>query len=331
MTSSSVRPARVPDAPEMPNRPASAFRGQATGKAILLGEHAVVYGRPAIAVPLAALSVTATAVPVTGESRLRSALYTGRMDAVPARLLPTATAASATLAALGAADTAVEVQIDSVIPAERGVGSSAAVAAAVVRAVAAMLGVALSSDEEHALIQNAERVAHVSPSGLDAHAVRAEGPIWFHERRIEPVAVARPLTFVIADSGVAGRTREAVAAVRTLRESRPDEVDGVLDRLGALTSAARAQLAAGEIAALGAGMSEAHALLTSLGVGDPALDRLVRTAERAGAEGAKLTGGGRGGCVLVLATDDQHAADVAGALRAAGAAATWTTTVEATR
>lgn len=313
----------------MPTTPAAAS-GRACGKAILLGEHSVVYARPALAIPLSALQVRARVKRSSGPSLLHSGLYDGPLAAVPTRLEPTAMAAAAALEAVGAAGASIELSIESDLPAERGVGSSAAVAAAIVRAVAATFGVALDAEHEHELIQRAERVAHVSPSGLDAHAVRAGAPIWFENGAVAPVAVASPLTFVIADTGVAGRTREAVAGVRARRDADPVATDALLDELGELTHDARAHLAAGDARALGSVMDRGHAALNRLGVGAPALDELARAALANGAWGAKLTGGGRGGCVLVLTEDDESAADVARALRTAGAAATWTTTVETT-
>jgi mevalonate kinase len=78
-------------------------------------------------------------------------------------------------------------------------------------------------------------------------------------------------------------------------------------------------------------MTRAHELLDELGAGDPALDRLADRARDAGALGAKLTGGGRGGCLLALASDPVHASDLEAALRAAGATDVWITTVEKTR
>lgn len=329
MTSSSARPARPSDAPATPT-PTAAASGRASGKAILLGEHAVVYERPALAIPLSALQVRADVRRTSGPSLLHSALYDGPLAAAPARLGPTAMAAAAALEVVGATGESIELRIESNLPAERGVGSSAAVAAAVVRAVAAAYGVVLDATQEHETIQRAERIAHVAPSGLDAHAVRAGAPIWFEGGVVSPVAVAVPLTFVIADTGVAGRTREAVAGVRARHEADPAGTDALLDQLGELTLNARAHLATGDVRSLGTVMDQGHAALDLLGVGDPALDELAITARAHGAWGAKLTGGGRGGCVLVLTRGDESAAEVAGALRAAGAAATWTTTVEAT-
>ncbi|MDY0829316.1 mevalonate kinase [Microbacterium sp. BG28] len=329
MTSSSARPVRPSDAPATPT-PTAAASGRASGKAILLGEHAVVYRRPALAIPLSALQVQADVRRSSGPSLLHSDLYDGPLAAAPARLGPTVMAATAALDAVGAADESIELRIASNLPAERGVGSSAAVAAAVVRAVAAAFGVVLDAAVEHELIQRAERVAHVSPSGLDAHAVSAGAPIWFEDGAVSPVAVAAPLTFVIADTGISGRTREAVAGVRTRHDEDPQGTTDLLDELGELTRDARTHLATGDARSLGAVMDRGHTALDRLGVGDPALDALAAAARAHGAWGAKLTGGGRGGCVLVLARGDESAAEVAGALRGAGAAATWTTTVEAT-
>ncbi len=303
----------------------------ASGKVILFGEHAVVYGHPAIALPVTALTVRADARRTTTPSTLHSDLFSGPLDDAPERLHPTATAVRAALAAVDAGDAHVELRIRSDIPAERGVGSSAAVAAAVVGAVAAAFGASLDDERHHELVQIAERAAHGTPSGLDARAVRAHGPIWFRRGVVEQLPVGAPLTFVIADTGVRGRTGQAVAGVRERRAREPERIDGAIAALGALAVAARDDLARGDIGALGAGMDRAHALLDEIGVGDPALDRLVAAARGAGALGAKLTGGGRGGCVLALAADAASAAPLADALRAAGATDVWITTLEKTR
>lgn len=305
--------------------------GTASGKAILFGEHAVVYGHPAIALPLRDLRVRAEAEPLPERRLLRSALYTGALDRAPDRLASTARAVEATMSAVGAADAGVQVSVESDLPAERGVGSSAAVSAAIVQAVAAAFGRELDAGERHHLIQIAERAAHTSPSGLDARTVVADRPVWFQDGSAHDLDVAAPLWFVIADSGVRGRTREAVGAVRSLRDGDPEGVGRRLDRLGDLAREGRAALATNDPAAIGAGMDEAHALLGELGVGDKALDGLASDARAHGALGAKLTGGGRGGCVLVLAGGPDHAEELARELRGRGAPATWTTELRGTR
>ncbi len=302
--------------------------GRAGAKAILLGEHAVVYGRPAIAIPVNALGVEAHAQPAEGPGHLASTLFHGPIARAPERLHVTLTAMRAALAAAGRPGAELDISIDSSIPAERGLGSSAAVSAAVIEAVLGACGFAADDETMHELIQTAERAAHGAPSGLDARTVRARAAVWFDQGRIEPVSVGGDLVFVIADTGVRGRTREAVAAVAQRRERDPRAVEAALDELGALATALRSDVSTGDREAIGSAMSRAHVLLTDLGVGDPALDHLVQAATAGGALGAKLTGGGRGGCVLALARDAASAAELGDRLTRAGAAAVWTTTVE---
>lgn len=137
------------------------------------------------------------------------------------------------------------------------------------------------------------------------------------------------LTFVLADTGVAGSTRTAVDAVRRVRETEPDRFAGILARLTAIAHAARTALATGDRATVGSLMDESHLHLAALGVSGPELDTLAAAARTAGALGAKLTGGGLGGCLLALAPDLTTAEHVAAELRAAGATAVHTSTTEA--
>jgi len=305
--------------------------GRATAKAILFGEHSVLYGSAALAVPVTALPVEAVVTAVPGDvDRLHSTLYAGRVDRAPERTRPTVTAIAAARAAIGAPDVPLHVRVHSDIPAERGLGSSAAVAAAIVDAVVAAHGVTLSDAQRHEAVQAAERAAHGTPSGLDARAVSALVPIRFRDGAADELVVAAPLHLVIADTGIRGRTREAVRAVRDRHANDSTGTERIIAALSGLCDLGARALAAGDVPEVGAAMTEAHALLNALGVGDPALDHLSRAAVAHGALGAKLTGGGRGGCALALATDADHAVSLAGALRAAGAAAVWETTVAST-
>ncbi|WOF23711.1 mevalonate kinase [Microbacterium betulae] len=302
--------------------------GRAHAKAILLGEHAVVYGAPAIAVPVRSLEATAALVPSTG-SKIRSALYTGPAADAPPSLAPVLAAWHAAAERCGTAGWASTLTVRSDIPGGRGLGSSAAVAAAVASAVAAQARIVLSDEERHALIQRAETVAHGRPSGIDARAVVATSPFRFQRGAADPIDVGAPLAFVIADTGTAGSTADAVASVRALRDSHPRTVDTAVERMAELADEAAIAIAEADPDALGARMSAAHEILALLGVSSPGLDSLTRAAHAAGSPGAKLTGGGRGGCVIALSLSP----DTAGlerALRSAGAVRTWTTTLAAT-
>ncbi|MFV0433775.1 MAG: mevalonate kinase [Leucobacter sp.] len=302
--------------------------GSAHAKAVLFGEHAVVYGAPAIAVPLHRLEVEAELRPAPeGELRIESELFAGTDSAAPECMRPVITALRAALLAAGVADDRVQLRIRSAIPHGRGLGSSAAVAAAIARAAADLGGTELDPEECHAVVQRAERVAHGNPSGIDARAVAARGPIRFHAGEVSAVGVEAPLAFVLADSGVSGSTAAAVESVRERRAADPEGIGALLCRLADISEGSTLDLRLGDRAALGARMLEAHELLGRIGVSTPQLDALVDTARASGATGAKLTGGGRGGCVLALADSEGDAEHIALAMRAAGASRTWTMTV----
>lgn len=284
----------------------------APGKLILAGEHAVVYGHPAIALAVQR-GTTARARRRPGPSGVdRSAAVDdeGREAPFPedSRLGP------ALAAVLPPEGVGLELRTD--LPVGRGMGSSASLAVAVVRALARLEG--READLQTCIREGfaIERVFHGSPSGLD-HTVSARGGALRYRRgegglEIAPLTLP-PLRLVVLDSGVAGNTAELVGAVRARRPA----VDPALARIGALVDELGAILAspAPDLAAAGALLSENHALLRQIGVSTPALDRLVALALEAGALGAKLAGAGGGGVVIALVADPQP---VLAAARAAG-------------
>lgn len=316
-----------------PRRESSAgtAQGLAHAKAILFGEHSVVYGSPALAVPLHGLGVQADIRYSPGdETRIESQLFSGTAQGAPATMGPVVAGLRASLEAAGEASAEVELRIRSAIPHGRGLGSSAAVATSVARAVAALCGQVFDEATLHTIVQKAETVAHGRPSGIDAWAVATPAPIRFQAGHASRIGVGRRLVFVLADSGHHGSTAEAVTGVRALREAEPTRIDAAISRLAEITESAVDDMRAGEREAIGARMLEAHSLLAGIGVSTPGLDALVDAATSAGAHGAKLTGGGLGGCVLALADSNDQAEHLAKSLRAAGAPRTWTTEVKAT-
>jgi len=141
-----------------------------------------------------------------------------------------------------------------------------------------------------------------------------------------PFTIAAPFTLVVGDTGVNSPTHLAVGDVGRLFETEPDRITPIFTRIGAIATGARAAIETGRTAALGPLMNENHALLRELTVSSPELDDLCAAALRAGALGAKLSGGGRGGNMIALVAPEQAPA-IAGALRDAGATAVFVTTV----
>jgi mevalonate kinase len=329
----------------------------APAKLILCGEHAVVYGRPAIALPLDSLRARAEVSPGQPGGGIAFAApdfgRSWRAADIPDD--PLSALALATLAHLeiGAQDLLLTIYSD--IPIASGMGSGAAVGTAIVRALAAVAGRELSPAQISALVYESERRLHGTPSGIDNTVVAFERPIWFqrtreertpapsHERTSAPaqpssfllppssfISIAAPFTLVIGDTGVRSPTRAPVGDLRGRWQEQPARYEALFDQVGEIVARARAALATGNIEALGPLLSANHELLQALGVSSPELDRLVRAAQSAGALGAKLSGAGWGGVMLALAPGADAAPALAAALNAAGAARVLTTIVAAT-
>ena len=301
--------------------------GYAHAKFILIGEHAVVHARPAIGIPVHRLLVRADARIVPGLLRLEAGNYSGPLDSAPRNLDSLGAAIRNALAHCGHPERGVAVRVTNNIPVGRGLGASAAVANAIVDSIAELLGTELSEDERFAIVQSAERVAHGNPSGLDARATRESGPILFENGAITRLDAAFGGMFVIADTGIRGSTKVAVDDVGAFLREDPERGTALLDELEQLTRDAAIDLTSNRHELLGERMSHAHAILTELGAGHRSLDTLVRAAMNAGALGAKLTGGGQGGCIVALVRTADEAKNLVETLRAVGATNCWISTL----
>ncbi|MGT2964254.1 mevalonate kinase [Streptococcus acidominimus] len=298
--------------------------GTSTGKIILMGEHAVVYGQPAIAMPFSAVQIIAEVRKEGQALSVSCDFYQGMVHEIPKIWESLKHAIRFSLYRIGApTDPAIHIEISSTIPAERGMGSSAAVAAAVARALFSFYGKRLSDEELWEIIQSSEKIAHGNPSGIDATTVTGSSPIFFIKNQpIEPLALSLDAYLVVADTGKTGNTLEAITDVAFLYR-RCSEVEGWVKALGDLTYQARDYLAHNQAELLGQAMNQAQAYLQDLSVSDESLDQLVAIARDTGALGAKLTGGGRGGCMIALAKTKEAAEKIARALAGAGARQTW--------
>ena len=223
----------------------------------------------------------------------------------------------------GYADYGFAITTNADFPAGRGLGSSAAASGAVIRAVLDACGVRANTAQLLTLTNEAEKVTHGHPSGLDALTTSGHDTVLFGKGHMRPLGVMPTGYLVIADSGIAGSTREAVEGVSQRYELEHDQTSGLLADLGDLATGAIDDLEHGGLVSLGKRMNAAHDLLDALQVSHPAVNRLVRTARSQGALGAKMTGGGLGGCVVALTADRSTAARVQTALLVDGAAEAW--------
>ena len=310
-----------------------AFSATAPGKIILFGEHAVVYGRPAIAVPVKQLRARAviSADPRAELGKVRIQAPDVSLDVLIDDLPsghPLREVVQIVLAELAITrPPAFKLRVTSTIPIAAGLGSGAAVSVAIIRALSAFLGQPLSDEKVSALAYEVEKLHHGTPSGIDNTVVTYRMPVYFvRGSPVETFQVKRPFSLVIADTGISSPTAIAVGDLRQAWLADKAYYEPVFDAVQQIVQTARTIIENGQIEALGPLMNKNHVLLQKMGVSCEELDRLVSTACDAGALGAKLSGGGRGGNMIAL-VDASLETQVIRSLQAAGAVRTFLTHV----
>jgi len=306
----------------------------APGKIILFGEHAVVYGRPAIAAPISQLRAKAHVYYSSSNNCYLIAPDLQRHDRLDDLPMDDAlaTAVRQLVSAAGleqAPDVTIHVRSD--IPIASGMGSGAAIAAAIIRALAKHLNRPDLQENSvvSALTYEVEKIHHGTPSGIDNTVVAYEQPIYFVRQSpqniIEPFRVAAPLRFLVADTGVRSSTKTVVEDVRRQWQADPITFNHIFDQCGRIAQAARIAIEAGNVVQVGELMTENHGWLQKMTVSSPELNRLVTAALQAGALGAKLSGAGRGGNIIALVAGDVEETAVRAALKNADATTILTT------
>ncbi len=287
------RPAQVTDVSHR-----NEIVGTAPGKVILLGEHAVVYGRVAIAAAIDR-HVTVTLRSASGPARFEPE-DDSRLAAALARAIELVDGPERDFVA----------GVSSTLPRAMGLGSSAALSVALIRALAAQAGRPLAVAEVSALAFEIETIFHGTPSGIDNSAAAYGGLISFRRddagAHVRALAAPRSLPLVIALGREPRSTSTTVGALRRRRLEDPQRHEQFFDEIGWLVADAEAAVAAGDLTELGLAMNANHGLLHALGVSTDELENMVTLARRGGALGAKLTGGGGGGAVICLCPDERE-------------------------
>lgn len=295
----------------------------APGKIILFGEHAVVYGRPAIAAPISQLRARATIEPAAEIWLIASDLGVRRPLAQARPNDPLATAVRLVQTAAGLEHLpGFTLTVTSDIPVASGLGSGAAITVATIRALAAFLQLQLSLEEISQFTYEVEKIFHGTPSGIDNTVITYEQPVFFRrgnpQPHIESFRIGRPLPLLIADTGVRSSTRDVVEDVARQWQGDRPRFETIFDACGQIVLAGRQAIEKGDIIELGRLMNENQRWLREMTVSSPELERLVAAAIDAGAIGAKLSGAGRGGNLIALVSPETEKT-VHAALQQAGA------------
>lgn len=269
---------------------------QAGGKLILLGEHAVVHGQPAIATGLPCGVRVAIRARDDG---LRTVEGSEPRDLRLARAIRIAAERVGVAPSWG-----FDLSIRADLPDAVGLGSSASLSVALARALVSVAGGDGSAGVIAEVAHAVEGAFHGTPSGVDVTTVLDGGLGWYEvgpPRRWETIVPAVPLDLVVVVADRRHDTGRTVGSLRERSSARPGLYHPIFEAIGGLVREGRHAIESGDLARLGEAMTLDHGLLRTCGVSTPALDAAVEEALATGALGAKLTGGGGGGAIVALA------------------------------
>ncbi|MBO3841329.1 MAG: mevalonate kinase [Candidatus Brockarchaeota archaeon] len=277
---------------------------KAPGKVIISGEHSVVYGHPALVAAVNVYSkVSVEAFNEIGAHEIFSDKYgfakmIGRAFSGPSQLKPFARIIDVFRDSEGFKGR-LRIRISSDIPPASGMGSSASLSVALANALLKLVYEKPFDEKVFSLAMEGEKVAHVNPSGVDVAAALWGGLILFvKDKGIEKLEAGQGV-FLLADSGLERSTKDMILKVASLKEREPDLFNIIMSSISDVTIKI-SRLLQTDMVEAGRLITLNHLLLSLMGVSNSRLDSLVWTSISAGAYGAKLTGGGGGGCVLTL-------------------------------
>ena len=278
----------------------------ACGKLILCGEHAVVYGQPALALPLTDLRARVKILAQTGfrleapDLQLHCSLQRAQMHRHPLE-----TSIWQALDFFQVELNQVTIQVQSDLPMGCGLGSGAAVTAALFRALSIHLNHPITLQDELNFIHGIEKLYHGNPSGIDGEVIAREQALLFSKgQKSKMLTFPAGFNLVLCNSGPAKPTHEVVAMVRRNYQQEPDKYAALFTEIGRITQSVQIALENTNISQLGSLLNKNHQLLQAMKVSSPRLDQLVQIALEAGALGAKLSGAGQGGICFALCDND---------------------------
>ncbi|MHA2396439.1 MAG: mevalonate kinase [Candidatus Thorarchaeota archaeon] len=306
--------------------------GSGKGKAILFGEHFVVFGLPALAAGIA--SVTTAKI-----TRVRSFGWklVDNRPAMPGYKEKKYEEQKVSIdnmlkhLNIDTTKTGFQIDLEGDLVCASGIGASAASCVAIARALSDEYSLGLDDDQVNETAFIGETGYHGTPSGLDNTTSTFGGLIWFERDlsggppKFEKLKLGKAANLVIASTGLTASTKVVVGDVSKKKEAGPDWFDSISREYLRLVNEAKVALIGLDFDKVGALMNKNHGLLQQLTVSCKELDNLVTVARDDGAIGAKMTGTGRGGNMIALAPDEATMNKIAEALRKGGAAGVWTT------
>jgi mevalonate kinase len=298
-------------------------KGSGYGKVILFGEHFVVHGVPGIVSAIDSATDAEVKKAVKGIN-IRDERKTAKGYGEEKRLQQLESI-DRMLTAMGIdTKTVLDIWIGGTLPGFSGLGASAASSVAIARAIAQEFGMQISDEEINQVAYEAEKVYAGNPSGIDNTAATYGGLMWFKKDvsggadKVERLRIRKPIEIVIGSTGKVANTKAMVEGVAERKKKNPEKYNMIFKQAENLAVAGRAALENYDLKKVGELMNENHRLLQEIGVSSKELDRLVDLARKQGAYGAKLTGGGGGGCMIALTPGKDLQGKVATAIKNLG-------------
>ena len=270
------------------------LRNPMHAKIILIGEHAAVYQKPAIVCPVFDAHVQVELVEHE-TFFIESDFYKGLLKNAPQPFESIKKLIEQLIKQLDVES--VKINIVNNIPVAAGMGASAAIAGAIVQGFYQYKNVSLSEEDLISWIQASEQVAHGNPSGIDTFGVLSDQSLIYEKNKaITPLTFHMDGYLLIVFSNTHGSTKEAVSLVSQYVQSDTK----VLEDMEVSVNQAIKHIHDKNIKALGIELNTYHQYLIDLGVSTKTLDTMVKDALSFGSLGAKLSGGGLGGCMIAL-------------------------------
>jgi mevalonate kinase len=298
-------------------------KGSGYGKVILFGEHFVVHGVPGIVSAIDS-STDATVKKAQSGLNVKDERKTAKGYSEEKRLQQIESIERMLKAMELDPKTPLDIWIGGTLPGFSGLGASAASSVAIARAISEELSLNLSNDKINAIAYEAEKAYAGNPSGIDNTAATYGGLMWFKKNPaggqdlVEKLHVQRPIEIVIGSTGKVANTKAMVEGVAERKKQNPQKYDPLFKQAENLAVAGRKALENYDLKKVGELMNENHHILQEIGVSSKELDMLVDLARNQGAFGAKLTGGGGGGCMVALTPGKELQGKVASAIKNLG-------------
>jgi mevalonate kinase len=297
-------------------------KGSGYGKVILFGEHFVVHGVPGIVSAID--SSTDAIVKKATKLNIKDERKTAKGYGEEKRLQQIESIERMLKAMDLDPKMPLDIWIGGTLPGFSGLGASAASSVAIARAISEELNLNLSNEKINAVAYEGEKAYAGNPSGIDNTAATYGGLMWFKKNPaggqdlVERLKVHRPIEIVIGSTGKVANTKLMVEGVADRKKKDPKKYDPLFKQAENLAIAGRKALEAGDLRKVGDLMNENHRILQEIGVSSKELDQLVDIAHKQGAFGAKLTGGGGGGCMVALTGGKEVSGKVVGAFKGTG-------------